>query len=124
MVAFDAEDAVNTILLRLFKEEDYEAIMTNYVTDQRYLRGKKLQESIDFQKKPYYQLQQQSNAGVSRGQVITLAIIVTLTVALAVYSLFLYREFTAITLYNVLGYRLFSDPDEHTSGAQNDVEMS
>lgn len=110
---------------RQFIEEDYVSLMTNYENDQRYLRGRKLQENVDYQKKPYYQSSSQQY-GVSRGQVITLAIVVSLTVALAVYAAVLYREFAAVTLYNVLGYRLFGDPDDNQgrSGEQEGVEIS
>jgi len=109
---------------RQFIEKDYLSLMTDYVNDQRYLRGRKLQENIDYQKQPYYQSQQQTH-GASRAQVIILTIVVTLTVALAVYSAFLYREFAAVTLYNVLGYRLFGDSDvQGGSGEQEGVEIS
>ena len=84
------------------------------------MRGRKLDENnIDYQK-PYYQSQEQH---VSRGQAITLAIVVTLTVGLAAYSVILYREYVASTIYNVLGYRLFSGSDEQTSGVPG-YEMS
>jgi hypothetical protein len=85
-----------------------------------------LQENVDYQKKPYYQSSQQTTYGVSRAQIITLTIIVSLTVALAIYAGVLYREFAAVTLYNVLGYRVFSDPDENQGGSreQEGVEIS
>ena len=110
--------------MRQFNEKDYVSLMTNYVNDQRYLRGRKLQENIDYQKTPYYQ-QQQTYYGASRAQVITLSIVITLTVGLAAYAVFLYREFAAVTLYNVLGYRIFSDSDEQGGSAEQDgVEIS
>ena len=111
--------------MRQFNEMDYVSLMTNYVNDQRYLRGRKLQENIDYQKgSPYYQ-QQQSYYGASRAQVITLSIVITLTVGLGAYAAFLYREFAAVTLYNVLGYRVFSDSDEQGGSAEQDgVEIS
>jgi hypothetical protein len=111
---------------RQFIEEDYVSLMTNYEIDQGNLRGRKLQENVDYQKKPYYQSSQQTTYGVSRAQIITLTIIVSLTVALAIYAGVLYREFAAVTLYNVLGYRVFSDPDENQGGSreQEGVEIS
>ena len=110
--------------MRQFNEKDYVSLMTNYVNDQRYLRGRKLQENIDYQKTPYYQ-QQQTYYGTSRAQVITLSIVITLTVGLAAYAVFLYREFAAVTLYNVLGYRVFSDSNEQGGSAEQDgVEIS
>lgn len=109
----------DSMLRRQFNEKDYKAIMTNYRSDQGSLRGRKLEENnIDYQK-PYYQSQEH----VSIGQAITLAIVVTLTVGLAAYSVILYREYVASTIYNVLGYRLFSGSDEQTSGVP-DYEMS
>lgn len=110
---------------RQFIEEDYVSLMTNYENDERYLRGRKLQDNVDYQEKPYYQSQQQTHRA-SRGQIITLAIVVTLTATLAVYSAVLYREFAAITLYNILGYRIFGDSDERQggSGEQEGVEIS
>lgn len=111
--------------LRQFNEKDYVSLMTNYVHDQRYLRSRNLQENIDYQNTPYYQSQQQSYGGASRAQVITLAIVVTITVALAAYSVFLYREFAAVTLYNVLGYRVFGDSDEQGGSREEEgVEIS
>ena len=108
--------------MRQFNEKDYVSLMTNYVNDQRYLRGRKLQENIDYQN--VYQ-QQQTYYGASRAQVITLSIVITLTVGLAAYAVFLYREFAAVTLYNVLGYRVFSDSDEQGGSAEQDgVEIS
>jgi len=116
----DVDPHHDSMLHREFIEADYKAIMTNYRSDQGSLRGRKLEENnIDYQK-PYYQSQEQH---VSRGQAITLAIVVTLTVGLAAYSVFLYREYVASTIYNVLGYRLFSGTDEQTSGVP-DYEMS
>ena len=116
----DVDPHHDSMLHREFIESDYKAIMTNYRSDQGSLRGRKLEENnIDYQK-PYYQSQEQH---VSRGQAITLAIVVTLTVGLAAYSVFLYREYAASTIYNVLGYRLFSGTDEQTSGVP-DYEMS
>mmetsp|Transcript_27504 Transcript_27504/g.41459 ORF Transcript_27504/g.41459 Transcript_27504/m.41459 type:complete len:157 (+) Transcript_27504:79-549(+) len=110
---------------RQFIEKDYLSLMTNYVNDQRYLRGRKLQENIDYQKQPYYQSQQQTH-GASRAQAIILTIVVTLTIALAVYAAFLYREFAAVTLYNVLGYRLFGDSDAQGGSGEQEggVEIS
>lgn len=108
---------------RHFNEEEYVSLMTNYEIDQRFLRGRKLQD-IDYQKKPYYQSQQPTYRA-SRAQIVTLAIIVTLTVGLAVYAAVLYREAAAVTLYNVLGYRLFGDSDvQDGSGEHEEVEIS
>lgn len=107
---------------RQFNEEDYVSLMTNYENDQRYLRGRKLQD-IDYQKKPYYQARQPTY-GASRAQVITLAVVITLTVGLAVYAAVLYREAAAVTLYNVLGYRLFGDSDVPGDSEEHEVEIS
>ena len=123
----DKRSSVNSRVegTRQFNEEDYVSLMTNYDSDQRYLRGRKLQENIDYQKKPYYQSQQQTY-GASKAQVVTLAIVITLTVALAVYAAVLYREAAAVTLYNVLGYRLFGDSEDVQggSGDHEGVEIS
>lgn len=109
--------------MRQFNEEDYVSLMTNYENDQRYLRGRKLQD-IDYQKKPYYQSQQPAY-GASRAQVVILAFVITLTAGLAVYAAVLYREAAAVTLYNVLGYRLFGDTDiQGDSGEHEGVEIS
>eukprot|EP00985_Skeletonema_marinoi_P001676 scaffold676_cov137-Skeletonema_marinoi.AAC.6 len=122
--AHDVDSSYQDEGTRQFIEKDYLSLMTNYVNDQRYLRGRKLQENIDYQKQPYYQSQQQTH-GASRAQAIILTIVVTLTIALAVYAAFLYREFAAVTLYNVLGYRLFGDSDvQGGSGEQEGVEIS
>jgi len=117
----DVDPHHDSMLHREFIEADYKAIMTNYRSDQGSLRGRKLEENnIDYQK-PYYQSQEQH---VSRGQAITLAIVVTLTVGLAAYSVFLYREYVASTIYNALGYRLFSGTDEQMTSGASDYEMS
>ena len=39
---------------RQFIEEDYVSLMTNYENDERYLRGRKLQDNVDYQEKPYF----------------------------------------------------------------------
>ena len=106
-----------------FIEKDYISIMTNEVNDQRYLRGRKLQENIDYQKKPYYQSQQPAQGGATKSQLITLGVVVTLTVALAIYALVLHREYAVLTIYNVLGYRLFGDSDESEDQVE-EVEIS
>jgi hypothetical protein len=117
----DVDPHHDSMLHREFIESDYKAIMTNYRSDQGSLRGRKLEDyNNDDYQKSYYRSQEQH---VSRGQAITLAIVVTLTVGLAAYSVFLYREYVASTVYNVLGYRLFSGSDEQTSGVP-DYEMS
>jgi hypothetical protein len=112
----------DSMLRRQFNEKDYKAIMTNYRSDQGSLRGRKLEDyNNDDYQKSYYRSQEQH---VSRGQAITLAIVVTLTVGLAAYSVFLYREYVASTVYNVLGYRLFSGSDEQMTSGAPDYEMS
>ncbi len=109
--------------VRQFNEEEYVSLMTNYEIENRFLRGRKLQD-IDYQKKPYYRAQQPTY-GASRAQKITLAVVITMTVGLAVYAAVLYREAAAVTLYNVLGYRLFGDSDvQGDSGEHDGVEIS
>lgn len=107
---------------RQWKEDDYEAIMRT-MTGQGNLRSRRMQQnSGDYNKKPYYSMQQTSS--VKSWQKIALATL-GLGVCLALlYVCALRRELSFLNQYIPLGYKLFPDtPSPEEERAVAGVEL-
>mmetsp|Transcript_24162 Transcript_24162/g.50608 ORF Transcript_24162/g.50608 Transcript_24162/m.50608 type:complete len:179 (-) Transcript_24162:161-697(-) len=116
---------------RQWKEEDYEALMNAF--SQNSLRGNNHRQLQQNNNDPY--TMQQTTTPVARWQKIVLAVIVTVTVLMALYVCALRRELSYLNEYLPLGFKLFPDADTPLSpdaegeegeraGATSVVEMS
>mmetsp|Transcript_10730 Transcript_10730/g.23774 ORF Transcript_10730/g.23774 Transcript_10730/m.23774 type:complete len:171 (-) Transcript_10730:14-526(-) len=114
-------ESIQDANLRQWKEEDYDAIMST-MSGQSNLRHRQMQQGGDYQKKPYYTMQQTT---VMRWQKIVLSSIVMAVIALALYVCSLRKELSALNQYLPLGYKLFSEADVPEEESNVDgVEMS